>query len=127
MPEANLHSHKLANVISAIVFVLCMGIFAYIGVQNWLPFLILNAGIGITLRQVLVKNHVDTIVCLLIFGAAFITSLLGFFAVVFLPSLFILAGIYFIIRQFVSLQSTKTKTGATTIEVDEEAKSNGGS
>jgi len=98
-------SEKPANVISAIAFILCTGIFAYIGVQSWLPFLILNLGIAVTLRQVILRHHFDTIFCSIVFGGAFITSLLGFFSVVFLPSLCILGAVYYIARQFFAFKT----------------------
>jgi hypothetical protein len=98
-------SEKPANVISAIAFILCTGIFAYIGVQSWLPFLILNLGIAVTLRQIILRHHFDTIISSIVFGGAFVSSLLGFFSVVFLPSLCILGAIYYIIRQFFSFKT----------------------
>lgn len=113
-------SEKIANVVSAIAFILGMGVFAYMGVQNWLPFLLLVAGIAILLKLVLKGNHFDTIVTLIVFGGAFITSLLGFFGVVFLPSLFILGAVYFILRQFFSFKSSANDKKAARLRMEEE-------
>lgn len=109
MVEKREPSSKPANIAAAIVFILCTGLFSYTGVQNWLPFLVLNLGIAVIVRQMLLRNHVDTIVMLVLFGAAFVSTLLGFFAVVFLPAIFIIAAVYFIVRQFFSFKSTPTK------------------
>lgn len=98
-------SDRPYNVAAAIVFVLITAIFAYMGVVSWLPALLLAIGFALTLRQILKGHRLDVIVCAIIFGGAFFSSFLDFFGRIFLPALFVLGGVYFILRQFFSFQS----------------------
>ncbi|MDR3623939.1 MAG: hypothetical protein P4L16_02230 [Chlamydiales bacterium] len=95
-------SEKPYNIIAGLIFLFGVGIFAYMGVYDWLPALCIATGIAVIVRQLALGYHIDVLVALVIFGAAFLSSFLQFFSRVFLPTFLMIGAIYYILRQFIS-------------------------
>jgi predicted membrane protein len=97
-------SQKPYNIVAAIIFIMGIGSFSYMGTLNWLPPLTIVVGLAIVIRQMLMGYHFDALVAAILFGACFLSSFLMLFARIFLPTFLILGAIYFIIRQFFNVR-----------------------
>lgn len=91
---------RLFNVIAAIVFIMGAAMFSYMNVADWLPALIIIAGVAVIVRQLLQGKTLDVMVCFVIFGGAFFCSFFNFMARIFLPAFLVLGSVYYILRQF---------------------------
>ncbi len=97
---------KTANVIAGILFLGLVGLLSYLGTLDWLPALILSLAVAIAARQLILGFPVDVLVTAVLGAALFATSFMHFFARVFLPLFFIIAALYFILRQFFTFKDT---------------------
>lgn len=102
------HTAKTYNVVAAIVFILLLGVFSYMGVFDWLPALIISVGVSICLRQLLQGCHLDVMVILILFGCLFFFSFTQFFARLFLPTFLIIGAFYYLLRQFYDFKKDKS-------------------
>lgn len=110
-------SEKPYNVMAGVVFLFGIGSLAYMGIYDWLPALCLVTGTSILLRQFFLGYHIDALVTIIIFGAAFISSFLQLFARIFLPTFLMLGAIYYILRQFISFHD-KLVVKATDVHIE---------
>lgn len=115
---------KLYNIIAALIFLLGIGAFSFMGIINWLPPLCLIVGLSLALRQMLLGFHFDALVIVILFGACFFSSFLTLFARIFLPTFLILGTIYYIVRQFYTVkEKIVIKASDIKIEKNEESTS----
>jgi hypothetical protein len=115
---------KFYNVIAALIFLVGVGTFSYMGVINWLPPLCIIVGISLAVRQMLMGLHFDAFVAVIIFGACFFSSFLTLFSRIFLPTFLIIGAVYFIGRQFFRVKE-KIVVKATDISIEKEPEETG--
>lgn len=93
-----LTSHKRAQALSAVVFLL--GLVIIIWTDAWWPGIMLALGLSIALRQYLLGRTYDMMISLLVFVGTFITVQFDISWRIFLPILFTLGAIYVLVREF---------------------------
>lgn len=86
-------SRPRATSIASGVFFLALAVIAYI--DFWWPGIMIPIGLGLIVRQVLIRKFYDALISLIVFGGIFFTV---FYNLPWLPVLFIIAGIYLIFR-----------------------------
>lgn len=95
--------HKATSIASGIFF-LALAVIAYL--DTWWPAIIIPFGIGIVVRQLLLRKFYDALISFVVFGGIFVTLQWN---LSWLPVLFVIAGIYILFR-----------TSITTTEDEEE-------
>jgi predicted membrane protein len=93
-----LMSKRKAHSLSFGLFLICIGIIAYI--KYWWPGIMLAVGLPIALRQYLLGKRFDMVVSLFVFLGVFITVQFKITWDLLLPILFTLGGLYVFFKEF---------------------------
>lgn len=93
-------SHKRAKTLSTAIFLLSLAVISYTG--RWWPDLLLAFGISLAFRQVLLGRVYDAFLSLVIFVGAYIGVSYQVSFELLLPVIFLIAGLYILIREFCS-------------------------
>ena len=109
-------SKKKATVISNGIFLICVGIMIF--TNTWWPGIIVAIAVTITSRQYLYGRYYSAIISAVIFTALFILAMTRFNFDVLAPILFIIAGIFLIIREYFFAQDTNGEEKSEEIKED---------
>jgi predicted membrane protein len=109
-------SKKKAAIISNGIFLICVGIMIF--TNTWWPGIILAVAVTITSRQYLSGRYYHAIISAVIFTALFILAIARFNFDVLAPVLFILAGIFLIVREYFFTYDTNGEEKSEEIKDD---------
>ena len=109
-------SKKKATMISNGIFFFFLGIMIF--TNSWWPGIIVALGVTLTSRQYLSGRYYSAIISAVIFTAVFLFALSRFNFDVLAPVLFILAGIFLIVREYYFAQDTNGKEKSEEIKED---------
>lgn len=96
-------SYKRAKTLSTAVFLISLAVISY--TNRWWPEILLAFGISLAFRQVLLGRAYDSFLSLVIFVGAYIGVTYEVSFEVLLPAMFLIAGLYLLIREFFSTKS----------------------
>lgn len=91
-------SQKRAKALSTAIFLIIIAILAFVG--RWWPDILLAIAFSLSFRQLLLGRIYDAFLSLVIFVGAYIGVSFEVSFEVILPVLFLVAGLYILIREF---------------------------